>query len=63
MMLLKQRTPDGIKGYEDGYRACVEQFKEYLSKYSTEEAIQRMDDLASLIAKFRQDILNDCAWR
>ena len=43
-MKLKNRTPEEMKAYVDGYNACDKLFRKYLKKEKTvEDAVKQMD--------------------
>ena len=43
------RTLDGMIGFGDGYNLCFKQFCEYLNKYDSDEAIQKMTIIKSAV--------------
>jgi len=46
---MKERTLDGMLGFADGYNLCFKQFCEYLNKYDSDEAIQKMTIIKSAV--------------
>ena len=46
---MKERTLDGMLGFADGYNLCFKQFCEYLEKYDSDEAIQKMAIIQSAV--------------
>ena len=46
---MKERTLDGMLGFADGYNLCFKQFCEYLNKYDSDEAIQKMAIIKSAV--------------
>ena len=46
---MKERTLDGMLGFADGYNLCFKQFCEYLKKYDSDEAIQKMTIIKSAV--------------
>lgn len=46
---MKERTLDGMLGFADGYNLCFKQFCEYMNKYDSDEAIQKMTIIKSAV--------------
>lgn len=46
---MKERTLDGMLGFADGYNLCFKQFCEYLKKYDSDEAVQKMTIIKSSV--------------
>jgi len=46
---MKERTLDGMLGFADGYNLCFKQFCEYLKKYDSDEAVQKMAIIQSAV--------------
>ena len=46
---MKERTLDGMLGFADGYNLCFKQFCEYLKKYDSDEAAQKMAIIKSAV--------------
>jgi len=46
---MKERTLDGMLGFADGYDLCFKQFCEYLNKYDSNEAVQKMTIIKSAV--------------
>lgn len=46
---MNERTFDGMVGFVDGYNLCFKQFCEYLNKYDSDEAIQKMAIIKSAV--------------
>lgn len=46
---MKERTLDGMLGFADGYNLCFKQFCEYLNKYDSNEAVQKMTIIKSFV--------------
>ena len=44
-----RRTYDGMVGYVDGYKACFQQFANYLDKYDAERARNKMEMLVMAV--------------
>lgn len=54
--VIRMRTENEMKAYADGYRACGEQFKEYLAKHPVDEAIKKMDIISTSINRLANEI-------
>ena len=46
---MKERTLEGMLGFADGYNLCFKQFCEYLNKYDSAEAVQKMTIIKSFV--------------
>ena len=54
--VIRMRAENEMKAYADGYRACGEQFKEYLAKHPVDRAIEMMDFIINNIVGLANDI-------
>ncbi len=46
---MDRRTYEGMVGYVDGYKACFQQFADYLDKYDAERARLKMEMLVMAV--------------